>query len=577
MTLPLAAKALIDLGVPRSAAALLASSRDRGHELGALRTRAGRQSLTRRLAPGFYGVVVHADVGLVVPLHAERGTPRGVQQDPSLASSQRLANQHAHARFGDSSRLPWLFVRLPEELGIQGNSLGLAAFLAFVARLTGFEPQRPIAALGDLGAGDAVGSVGRDGPKLAAMARDLAGQDGLVLVTPEDSAAIPADLRAIQVETLTEALLTVFGRTGFKAAFEVVSLEDLLRTCRRETDSARVVTRLGGIRTDALPAADQAEVLMLLGTHLRHLGHTDEARNCHEEAANLLEEAEPVLGAAHIEDLRMECLATEVDRFELEDLESRLRARLAEPFATLHNRIRCAGMLSQVVSMRGRPDEALRIRVPSLDIQQRHAGMRDEIPWTLCALTLEAARAGDAEAFRRFGERLLRETPAGDSHQEAFNTAALSRGLALLEPASLVAWAGGGTLWDHPSPGPLQRLIAGDSVPGNAALSTARALIRALRVAGDPGRGAKVAGAVRLPEPNLARWVGALALVEGALAARDAGEDPLPLWSVGRRTLESAHPAAARFHAELGMLDAAPPTREPDIAELESHIDRVWY
>ncbi|GMV41620.1 MAG: hypothetical protein AMXMBFR64_33360 [Myxococcales bacterium] len=576
MTLPLAARALLDLGVPRSAAALLASTSDRGHEIGALRSQAYKRRM-RRLAAGFYGVVVHADVGLVLPLHVERGVARGARDDASLAASQRLANQHARALFSDSSRLPSLIVRLPEDLGIQGSSLGLASFLAFVARLAGIEPRQPIAALGDLCSGDTVGSVGRDGPKLAAISRDLTGQDGLVLVTPEDSSAIPRDIRTIQIETLGDALRAVFGRTKFRAAFEVVSLEDMLRTCRRETDSERVVKHLGGIRTDTLPVADQAEVLMLLGTHMRHLGRTDEARSCHEEAATLLEEAEPALGAAHIEDLRMECLATEVDRFELEDLESRLRARLAEPFATLHNRVRCAGMLSQVVSMRGRPDEALRIREPNLEIQTRHAGMRDEIPWTLCALVLEAARARKTEAFRRFGVRLLEETSAGDAHQEGFNTAALSRGLALLDPAALVAWADGGDLWSHAAPLHLQALASGHPVDGNPGLSTARALVRALRVNGQPHRAVAVARSVALPAHPLARWVGALALIEGALAAAESGTDPLPLWTAGRRTLESAHPAAARFHAELGMLDAAPPAREADVAALESHIDHVWY
>lgn len=575
-----AAEALLLLGVPRSAAALLGSTRVRGHVANRLRARAERQS-QRPLVPRFYGVGVHGTVGLLLPLDAERGSPRAASDDPGFITSQRSAHAIARARFYDGARLPSLCLALPDALGIEGSSLGLATLLAFVARLSGVEPQTPVVGLGELTIGsDVIGSIGREGPKLEAVARDLAGQDALVLATAEDAAAAPPSLRVVRVETVEDALNAVFGATRFRATVEIMSLDALLRAAHESVDSRQAVRWLRSIRADDLPVADRTELRMTLGIHLRHLGETEEARELHDLARADLDEAAPVVGPEHREYLEMQILATEVDLFDLPPLEARLRALLATPFASLHNRVRCAGMLAQVVSTRGRPAEAVKIREPSLAIQEHHAGMRDELPWTLCALALDAARADDRRAFEGFARRLLTLTPAGDTRQDAFNAAALARGLALLDPPLLIAWIAGTGEWVGAPPDRLVTLARGGAVEGPADLQAARGLARAWRRIGRPEEAAKTGdtAAAALPSHPLARWVGALAIMEGALGAAEVGATAAPaLWTTARRTLATAHAPAARYYPVLASMDAAAPQGAAAVSALEAEIDRVWY
>jgi hypothetical protein len=575
-----AATALLNLDAPRSAAALLDSTGTGGHANNRLRALAARRSQGHALAAGVSGVAVRGLVGLLLPLRAERGQPSRAADDPLFLASQIAANKAAASKFPPDWRLPSLRVNLPDALLIDGGSLGLASFLAFVGRAAGTTPPLPVIAIGGLVEGtELVQPVGNESVKLGAVARDLAGGNALVLACRDDARAAPPGLPVKVVDTLDEALLATFGATKFQPSGDMVTLERLLAMARVTTDSERAVRELMAEPADAHPPADRAELRMALGIHLRHLGRISEARIQHALAAGELDEATPVLGPDYVEYLRMQLLATEVDFFDFRDLEPRLRMRLEEPFASLHNRVRCAGMLAQVVSSLGRPEEALRIRTPSLETQALHAAMRCEIPWTLCSLVRDAAAAGRDDLFEEHGRRLLDETRVGDQHQDGFNAAAIARGLALLEPERLVTWATGGRLWGHHAPAPLRALARGvDQVGRYPDIATARALARSWRRTGDPARALSLGLRVETPAETLVRWVAALALLEGALAGAEAADPAaVALWRRARHDLAAAHPPAAGFHVDLASLAAAPPRAAPDVAALESAIDRVWY
>lgn len=152
-------------------------------------------------------------------------------------------------------------------------------------------------------------------------------------------------------------------------------------------------------------------------------------------------------------------------------------------------------------------------------------------------------------------------TRPGDEAQERYNAAVMVRGLcALGRPAEALAWARAHTaLLDRRGP-----------IDGHPEVTTARALARALRRAGEPREALSLVDRVRGGAPGFAGFCAALADLEGALALADLGEHAAAAArrERARAALARAHPGAARHHAALC---------EAEGKALEREIDRCWY
>lgn len=333
---------------------------------------------------------------------------------------------------------------------------------------------------------------------------------------------------------------------------------------------------LESLEAEALSSADRVRLLFDLGTLQRNLGRSHEAARLHERARALLDAERQVIGGEASERFELECWATAIDQFRLDEAVRSLDARLRAPFLKLRNELRCRGMLAQALSMQGRYREALSVRRGNLPLHARSEALRKVLPATLCHLALDAARAGEADAFERNLLELEASTRPGDEAQRRYNAAALVRGLVALGRHELaITWARDQErAFGQRSPAALARAASGEAPSAEQPEASAlRALARALRRVGRPREALTLGeGALAAAEglDDLCGWGARLIAFEVALAHAELG-DPLTanatLRAV-RETLPALHPAATRHHAPL--LDA-------EGARLEAELDRVWY
>jgi hypothetical protein len=296
----------------------------------------------------------------------------------------------------------------------------------------------------------------------------------------------------------------------------------------------------------------------------------------HDKARTLLDAERQVIGGEASERFELECWATAIDQFRLDEAARSLEARLHAPFLKLRNELRCRGMLAQSLSMQGRYREALAVRRGNLPLHARSEALRKVLPATLCHLALDAARAGEADAFERGLLELEAATRAGDEAQRRYNASALVRGLVALGRHELaIAWARDEErAFGQRSPASLARAASGEAFTAEQPeASTLRALARALRRVGRPREALALGeGVLAAAEglDDLWGWEARLIAFEIALAHAELG-DPVAadatLRAV-REVLPALHPAASRHHAPL--LDAHG-------ARLEAELDRVWY
>jgi hypothetical protein len=538
--------------------------------LGALRGAAANRIRLRAagttLRPGVYALVSLPDGrGAVVPLRPSPGRSRAA--DPAF----RLACDHAvdEARaFLRAPGLPALRFAFEEWLGVFGPSIGLPAALAFVAHYaSAYAPRDAVVATGEIREGGRLERVGHMPEKLAIAAAE--GEVGRI-VLPAGEPARGVDTAA----TVAEALEIVFGRR-VSPDVRHLHVDALLRRVHADRDPLPGIDLLEALPLAGLAPADRARVLVELGTLHRHLGQSAEAARLHAEARELLAGERSVIGAEAVERYELECWATTLDDFRVDETLLALGARLQEPFLKLRNELRCRGMLAQALGMAGRFAEAARLRAGNLPLHARSDALRKVAPATHGSIALDSARAGDARTFAAETRAMGAATSPGDEHQERFNAAVVVRGLvALGRPDEALAWVRDEILVEGARvPSSLSRLYRSRApVVTHPEVSIARALCRALRRTGRPREAAALVDRVPVREEDgaLAAFCAWLARLEGALALYDAGDadDAEARLSEARAGLARAHEGAAKHHADLLQTSGE---------GLERAIDRVWY
>lgn len=559
------ARWLADAGAGVSARRALGDMR--GAPANRLRIAADRATLR----PGFFALVALPDGrGLALPLVPALGRTRAT--DPAFREACGLALGCARELL-DAPSLPALRFELEEELAIFGPSIGLGAALAFLAHfMPSRAPDRAILATGRLLEGGRVATVGHVRAKAEIAAAERGAR--LVLLPPEGE-AVPQDDGVI-VGTLREAATLAFGPAPWRAGAGFWTIDDLLRRARSASDPLAGVALLEGVTLDALALADRVRVLFDLGTLHRNAGNSRRAWELHERARASLDEVRVVVGSDVAERCELEHAASALDELWLDRALAWLRRRLAEPFLRARNELRCRGMLAQGLAIAGAFDEALAVRGGNLALHERSAGLAKSLPMTLCQLAMDAAFAGRDEVFDAHAARLVAVTPPGEDHQARFNSAAIVRGLvALGRGAEALAWAED----RRPFHGAriaatlAQAALGPDPIAALPELTTARALVRALREAGELERAHRLAEralAARESLPVLFRWTASLVRLEQAITFRSAGRDKEARASleIATREMLGSHPRAT---AHFGLTDA------PLGPALSERVSRVWF
>lgn len=531
-------------------------------------------------SPSDCGIASPRDCGVVLPLACELRSASaeylGEKAREAAANSLSLARAAVGLETPVELRLVFR-----HQVPVDGESLGLAAALCFIARLSGNAPRRAVLATGKLAADGTVRPIDCPNAKLTAAMREVAGRDAIVLAHPFDAAKAPAGMKVYGVETLDEAVKAAFDGP-LEVAAEFLRLSELLKSVRGK----RPAEAIGALEAAlaAFPApADQAGLLAELGTQNRHLGRTEQAKALHDRALALLEPLGPLLGKKLEEDLRVEAIATEIDLFEIDSAEATLARMMVEPnsYADFHNLVRCRGMRAVIASMRGDFARALSLRRQNLAQQDGRDDLRAEIPRTLCPMVIDAAKAGEAAVFEDLAWKLLHQ-PRPDCWQERYNTDALLRGLVVLGRCSeAVRWSRGDIdLFGRPASDYHRALLCGgEPIVAHPEVSIARALIRALRRIGELDEALRLAQRVSPPATDaLVAWLGCTAHVEAALVR----------WQLGQRTealaelaelagrMDALHPRASRFHSQL-LDEMRCLGARLDESKLERCLDPLYY
>ncbi len=567
-----------------------------GQRANSLRRRLRRNATAQWIPAGIYllAVAEEGPCACVVPVRAERGDCRA-----SVGSCGWRENTTEQAFLGaldlargailSSSGLPCLRLVLPEGVFLFGESCGLPAFLAFVEKWSGKRPEIPVLATGRVDGAGNVLAVQDLTEKIDAALGELAGSPGLVLIPKAQAgeAVQWSDDRLRPVRTVEEAAREVWSDYPLAADRSLLTLEATLQEARGAQDPRQSLRILESHQTEGLARADLARLLFEIGCQYRHLGQSEEAARLHEKARALLAGNEGAIGSQAVETLEMEAFATEMDLFALAGLERDLRARLKRPFLADHNRVRCQGMLAQLLSTAGRHEEAVRLRQSNLAIQGASETMRREMARTLACLAYEAARGGMADLFEKTVLDLFDKTEPGDTLQARYNLCAVARGLVLLgRHSDLLDWGRDRARLYGQSPDPhLVRLLAGGT--GRMGLthpevSTLRAVVRALRKTRELPMAIALASSLDLDIPrkgDLIYWLGVLVEVERALAFNDADQkdEARATLASAAEKLKSSHPQAAQYYSTLLTEVGKVALDGPSVKKVELELDRVYY
>jgi hypothetical protein len=472
--------------------------------------------------------------------------------------------------------LPALRLDAFELLAVSGTSLGLPAALAFITHFArGAAPRCAVLATGRIDAEGRVLAVGHVGAKLDAAAAEVG--DRIVLVPPGQRTGDAQH----EVASLAEAAALALGPARSPDA-SLMKLDVLIERARAAPDPRLAIELLEALDLGALPPADRGRVHLELGTFMRHAGRTDDAREHHALARELMETQRLVVGAETVERYELEVWLTRMDEFRVEEAGAAIRARLRAPFLSVRNELRARGMLAQAAAMQGDLAEAVRVRRQNLPLHALSEELARILPGTLCCLALDAARAGDAATFEEHASRLARATRADDAGQWRYTSHALARGLvALGRDAEAIAWVNGQTTFE----GVLAPSATIAVARGEGAVSThpettlARALVRAYRRTGALEGGLALGRRIRPSSvtaasigaraaANLVSWIARLGELEVALVERDLGSDPSARIAGGRAELPALHPQATRHYAALLTCS---------IEALAEELDRVYY
>lgn len=419
------AETLSKYGLYRSALRLLDARPDlHGQRANSLRRRLRRNAEALSLPAGIYVLAVGeiTSIGCVVPVRAERGMFAASLGSFGWKGSDceqlfRGALNAAKQALAPSRDLPEFRLVLPEGILLCGRSAALAASLACVEKWSGRSARVPVLATGEMDAAGNILAVRNLPAKIKAALAELADFPGLVLFpgaqVAEAGRCLADGLKPVR--SLEEAVRAVWSEYPLAADRSLLSLETTLQEAQNVLNPRQALIILDSHPEEGLAEADLARLLFAKGCQYRRLGRTEEAAQLHERARWLFEGNEGAIGRQVVETFEMEAFATEMDLFAFESLEPALRARLQEPFLADHNKVRCQGMLAQLLSTVSLHEEAVRLREANLDIQKANETMRREIPRTLACLAYESARGGMADLFEKNMADLFKETAPGDS------------------------------------------------------------------------------------------------------------------------------------------------------------------
>lgn len=542
---------LIESGATRSGLTVLGKVR------GSAANRARQVAGAQRLRPLVYALATLDDGALAIPLTPTPGVALGGDEEFQSAHEQAL--RFAKHWF-EAPELPSVRFRFEEWVSGFGGSLGLGAALAVLNHFASSDQRLrvPVLATGVLEPDGSVSHVGHLPEKLAIAFRELAGDDGLVLC-PFDRQATP---QSRCVASLDEAVALVFGSERLRPDAALTSLETIIRSSELEPDHEVAMQSLLAALALARDPADRARVLLDLGSRARHAGLTEQAISYHEQAIGLLRSERNVVGEEAAERFELERWGTLLDEFCIQAATAELSARLERPFLRLRNEMRARGMLAQALATAGDNRAAVQLRQQNLSLQKREAWLRSVLPGTYCYLTLDSARAGMTEDFEAYASELCQCTPPGNEHQWRYNASVIARGLVLsgrFEQA--LQWACGARILGlGDAPHAVRRLLAGsERISDHPEVSTARALVRALRHTGQTELATALAARVDA-KPGLVGWLAGLVQLE-ALRGTDAVVR-------AKATLQARHAAATAYYPAL---------LESEGPRLEQAIDAVWY
>ncbi|MFI5296776.1 MAG: hypothetical protein ACHREM_01650 [Polyangiales bacterium] len=466
-------------------------------------------------------------------------------------------------------RLPPLDCQLAADIEPTGESIGLALTLAAIAHYSGFALDVPVFATGAVSVDGHVATVGHVPQKLAIAYRELAGAPGLVLAPCARGARE-------HVETVAEAIRVVFGTRTLKPRADLMSATDALAAVEKESDHVASADHLLAVaeRPDLSPA-DRTRLIFVAAVRLRHAGRSSRARELHERELPRIRDERRVIGETLVERYELEVWASRIDDdFDFHACASALEDRLTQPFSLVHNEVRCRGLLAQALAMSGDAPRAIELRELNLSHQRQSDEMRAELPRTLCHLALDSALAGDAGAFDRYAATLAVTCDLGDGAQWRYSTASILRGLvALGRYRDAVEWARdeAGQLCDGARCATDVFRSHSETLTTHPEVSTARALVRALRRLGDVTAAIALADRVILRDntsDDLVAWLASLVHLEASLARRDAAEVCHANLRELRARLRRCHAAASNAYHELF---------ETSGRALETALDRVWY
>jgi len=370
------------------------------------------------------------------------------------------------------------------------------------------------------------------------------------------------------------------GDTLVSAAWEGLGLAELLREVKKSNDFARNIRVLAARLRSTTSVTDRILLLQDLMSQHRHLGQTTDAKAIGEEIAGLLESDDHELDTAEVQEFMVQRLATELGLFPAPWFRSEL-VRLLQTRLDPRNVLRVRGMLAQYESMIGRGDEAIALRLENLALARRREALHKELPFTLCHLTWECARARRAGDFETYARQLAEATDPADAFQLAHNRAAVTAGAVLLGQHDALwrffmlredSYLGlGPELHDF--------FRSDDPVQQYPDLSALRALIRMARRARQPGEALRL-GDRLVAEPrtdDLSAWLAHVVAIERDLAR--ALHDVAGVEAIRSLPpiLRRCHGPASDFHPYLLAFCERFDGSERAITELEQQLDMIYY
>ncbi len=552
---------LLEHGLGASARAHICDARGKSANVRIARSKTLRPQARIHLlvtsSDGARGWALPADVSFATPRNSECNAQEALRRAAELVEGHLRLTVRRVIRLASEDH--WQ---------LEGASLGLGAALAYVSKASGRQPPYPVFATGRLATNGGVAPVDHTTRKVEAALVELGDSDGRVLV-PVEAGVLVEDRRVVPVDTLGSAIEAAFGGAVDSAAPFFDSFRTWLSGLAQRS-STEALGQLDAMQDSPLAEADRALVLMHRGNHLRHLGRTSEAAECHARAVEIAR-SQSLKSHSRVE-LENELQNTLLDFFDFDGPIKWFEERVALDLGSVQDELSARGSLARAYGLAGRAAEAVRARRALLPLH-KISELRKDLPHSLAELALVAGLASDALVFEEAETLIVSQEPSYRTEwQPVWDTHSIVRGHVLLGHDELVArWYEGAE--QLPGAQPFSGAIGGRSSherAGHPLCSTVRAVTRALRRSGRGGASRELAESVATDGEGLVGWVAGLGRLELALTLRglalhDRAEQ------VRRETREEllrCSPHASRYHHAL--LDG-------DWDAMDQELCRVFY